>query len=66
VISLSTRSRSLSASKVAIATELPNGSCSQRSAGFGVIFRVALTSRRSWLSRGRTSRRCSAKRTGCL
>ena len=46
------------------ATELPNTSCIQRTLPGGDSVSSAETSRRSWLSRGRSISRCWPKATG--
>ena len=50
--------------KLTNATELPNTSCIQRVMPGGDSVSSADTSRRSWLSRGRSISRCWPKRTG--
>jgi len=52
------------AAKSTSATELPNTSCSQRTLPGGDSVSSAPTSRRSWLSRGRSISRCWPKATG--
>ena len=62
---LSNRSSRVVPVNVAIATELSKTSWSQRSSdGCGRISSLDLTSRRSWLARGRNIIRCSPRPTG--
>jgi two-component system response regulator HydG len=62
--SLSTTSRSVSPSKPAVATALPNTSCAQVTVAAGVTVTSCDTSRSSRLSRGRSISRCGPRRTG--